>query len=150
MRGWRVAGTGIAERPDLFYAAKWTDVALGCEIKGTSGPDPHVAGLQLGHEAMGRGAPHRLRLLFSRHDDLEVEAVGTRLWKAGSGEFPAGNWLRLRLEMAGDRLAVFRDGKLVREIDISAAPVRTGGVYFYSCAGGAARLRNTGLRRLKP
>ena len=158
LKGWEHAGGRafvqdgalVSENgADLFYAAKWTDLALECEVQGTSGPVPHCAGLQLGHEGLGRGAPHRMRLLFSRHDDLVVEADGTRLWKATTGQFPVGNWLRLRLEMTRDKLAIHREGKLVQEIHISALPVRAGGVYFYSYAGGSARLRNIRVRPLE-
>ncbi len=131
---------------DLFYAADWTAFTLECEVV-AEGRDEHLLCLNLGHHEMGRGPNRqRIRLLFHSDGDLHVLAGEELLWKSGSGRFHLRKWTRLKVELAPETLRLHVDGKPVCTADVSAVPVRPGGIYFYSFLRSSARLRNPRVR----
>jgi len=156
--GWKMAGKKsyvedgaivCPEDADLFYPAAWTEFTIDCEFTVTGRGD-HALGLMLAHAELGRGSTHRVLLVFQRDGDLHVVRGGdesyAKLWRSGGGKFPPGKWVRLKVELTREKLAVYKDDKLLGSADVSGIPACSGGICFFSGRRYVTRIRNVRVR----
>ncbi|MHC4505059.1 MAG: family 16 glycoside hydrolase, partial [Planctomycetota bacterium] len=123
---------------DLFHKAAWSEFVLDFETRGKA------FGLNLAHAKAGRGAPHRVGLVFHKDGDLHVRRDGKRLWKSGGDKFRLKEWTPVRLALSKGGLKIYRGEKLIGKVDLPRAE-RKGGIYFYS-HGGKAMIRKVRVR----
>ena len=122
---------------------------LDCEIRGEIGTSQSeaVGMISLGHTTYGRGGTRALAR-FHRDGDCHIVSHSKCYSRSGSGKFPMGVWLSVKLEITRKRFRIYRDGQLVMDADISEVPAQKGGMQFYSETHTRFLLRNARVKVL--
>ncbi|MBN1809807.1 MAG: protein kinase [Planctomycetes bacterium] len=117
---------------DLYYRAAWEEFAVEfeCRLEHPLHREPSGA-LSLAHTAPGRGNG-RIYVRFHGDGDVHVGTAADYVWRSGPDAFPPNQWFAIRVELTRTSIKIYRDGKFSGAADVSAFPVRKGGIYFYS------------------
>lgn len=122
--------TGAAKYPALALSEKvYGDMVLTAKVKAVSGAEDRAAGL------LGRiqdADNHYIGRANALEDNVRLYryTTGTRTQIAsGTGVLTAGKWHELRLEIVGERLKLFLDGRLTTEASDSTFSAGKAGLW---------------------